>query len=46
MYNDPAGQPKGDALVTYLKPESVDLAVKLLDETFFRDGSQVAAYFA
>jgi len=38
IYSDSLGQPKGDALVTYLKPESVDLAVKLLDETFLRDG--------
>jgi RNA recognition motif-containing protein len=38
IYSDAAGNPKGDALVTYLKCESVDLAVKLLDETAFRDG--------
>lgn len=44
IYSDSLGQPKGDALVTYLKPESVDLAVKLLDETFLRDGAQFAAF--
>nr|WJH19523.1 Tat-SF1 [Euglena gracilis] len=38
VYPDQEGKPKGDALITYLKPESVDLAVKLLDETVLRDG--------
>jgi HIV Tat-specific factor 1 len=33
MYFDENGQFKGDALVTYFKPESVPLAIQLLDET-------------
>jgi len=33
LYYDEAGNFKGDALVTYFKPESVPLAVQLLDET-------------
>ena len=33
MYEDDQGQFKGEALVVYLKPESVDLAVTLMDET-------------
>jgi HIV Tat-specific factor 1 len=33
--------PKGDALVTYFKPESVDLALTLLDESDFRPNVQI-----
>jgi len=33
MYYDEDGKFKGDALVTYFKPESVPLALQLLDET-------------
>jgi RNA recognition motif-containing protein len=33
LYHDENGQFKGDALVTYFKPESVPLALQLLDET-------------
>ena len=33
MYLDETGKFKGDALVTYFKPESVPLAIQLLDET-------------
>jgi HIV Tat-specific factor 1 len=40
MYEDDKGQFKGDALVVYFRPESVDLAVQMLDDTEFRLGSQ------
>ena len=33
MYYDDTGAFKGDALVTYFKPESVPLAIQMLDET-------------
>lgn len=36
LYKDSQGQLKGDALVTYFKPESVQLACTILDETHFR----------
>lgn len=40
MYEDDKGQFKGDALVVYFRPESVDLAVQMLDDTQFRPGSE------
>jgi len=33
LYYDEDGKVKGDALVTYFKPESVPLAIQLLDDT-------------
>lgn len=37
LYNDEStGAFKGEALVVYFKPESVDLAVQLLDDTYLR----------
>jgi HIV Tat-specific factor 1 len=36
MYNDESGQFKGDALVVFFKPQSVDMAIMLLDDTEFR----------
>jgi len=33
LYYDENGKFKGDALITYFKPESVPLALQLLDET-------------
>ncbi|KAL0212084.1 hypothetical protein RCL1_005710 [Eukaryota sp. TZLM3-RCL] len=38
LYQHPDGSLKGDAKVTFLRPESVDLAVSLLDDTHFRFG--------
>jgi RNA recognition motif-containing protein len=38
MYEDEAGKFKGEALVVYFRPESVDLAINMLDETDFRLG--------
>ncbi|ETN36549.1 uncharacterized protein HMPREF1541_08827 [Cyphellophora europaea CBS 101466] len=40
MYEDDKGQFKGDALIVYFRPESVDLAIQMLDDTEFRLGSQ------
>jgi HIV Tat-specific factor 1 len=36
MYTDADGNFKGDALVVFFKPQSVDMAVMLLDDTDFR----------
>ncbi|KAI5295787.1 hypothetical protein KEM52_000221 [Ascosphaera acerosa] len=38
MYEDGMGQFKGDALVVYFRPESVQLAVQMLDDTALRIG--------
>jgi HIV Tat-specific factor 1 len=38
MYEDDKGNFKGDALVVYFRPESVGLAVQMLDDTDFRLG--------
>ena len=38
IYYDDEGIPKGDALVTYLKEESVLLAVSMFDQSQFRPG--------
>ena len=38
MYNDENGNFNGEALVVYFRPESVTLAIQLLDETDFRLG--------
>ena len=38
MYTDDDGNFKGEALVVYLRPESVNLAIQMLDETDFRLG--------
>ena len=40
MYTDDNGKFKGEALVVYFRPESVNLAVQMLDETDFRLGVQ------
>lgn len=36
LYNDEQGRFKGDALVVFFKPQSVDMAIMLLDDTPFR----------
>lgn len=36
IYVDDGGRPKGDAVVKYALPESVDLAITLLDQSVFR----------
>lgn len=38
MYYDDKGEFKGEALVVYFRPESVNLAIQMLDETEFRLG--------
>lgn len=38
MYTDDEGRFKGDALVVYFRPESVNLAIQMLDDTDFRFG--------
>ncbi|KAJ5940779.1 hypothetical protein N7516_000947 [Penicillium verrucosum] len=40
MYNDENGNFNGEALVVYFKPESVKLAIDVLDETDFRLGTR------
>ena len=43
LYTDAAtGRFKGDALVVFFKPQSVDMAIMLLDDTDFRFGSESA----
>ncbi|KAH6657498.1 hypothetical protein BKA67DRAFT_190280 [Truncatella angustata] len=39
MYTDAEGQFKGDALVVFFKPQSVEMAIMLLDDTDFRYSS-------
>ena len=38
LYTDEQGAFKGDALVVYFRPESVNLAIQMLDDTDFRFG--------
>jgi HIV Tat-specific factor 1 len=38
MYTDGDGNFKGDALIVFFKPQSVDMAIMLLDDTDFRFG--------
>ncbi|RAL10486.1 U2 snRNP complex subunit CUS2 [Aspergillus homomorphus CBS 101889] len=38
MYNDDDGSFKGEALVVYFRPESVNLAIQMLDDSDFRLG--------
>ena len=38
LYVDDQGNLKGDAMVVYFKPESVQLAIQMLDDTDFRLG--------
>ncbi|OAA66717.1 nuclear mRNA splicing factor-associated protein [Niveomyces insectorum RCEF 264] len=39
LYTDAEGRFKGDALVVFFKPQSVDMAIMLLDDTPFRFGA-------
>lgn len=39
VYTDTQGKCKGDALVIYLRPESVDIAIALLDDVQLRQGA-------
>ena len=41
IYLNEQGIPKGDVLIIYLKPPSVDLAIQLLDETEIRPGHKI-----
>ncbi|RSL70666.1 hypothetical protein CEP53_001824 [Fusarium sp. AF-6] len=36
LYTDPDGNFKGDALIVFFKPQSVEMAIMLLDDTDFR----------
>lgn len=38
LYKDAEGNFKGDALIVFFKPQSVDMAIMLLDDTEFRFG--------
>lgn len=40
LYQDDNGNAKGDALVVYFRPESVNLAIQMLDDTDFRLGEE------
>jgi HIV Tat-specific factor 1 len=39
MYENEKGQFKGDALIVYFRPESVNLAIQMLDDTSLRFGN-------
>ena len=39
LYQNDGGAFKGDALIVYFRPESVNLAIQMLDDTHFRLGS-------
>ena len=41
IYRDEMGVCKGDGLFTYFKPESVDLALSLLDDGELRPGIRI-----
>lgn len=43
IYKDEKGRPKGEALVVYFRPESVQLAIDMLDDTDFRLGQSSAS---
>lgn len=38
MYNDKNGKFSGEALVVFFRPESVSLAIQMLDDSNFRLG--------
>lgn len=41
LYSDEEGNPKGDALIVYLREESVTLALNILDESEIRPGHKI-----
>jgi HIV Tat-specific factor 1 len=41
IYVDDEGNPKGDALITFLNPASVELAIQLLDDTEIKPGYKI-----
>ena len=41
LYNDEEGKLKGDALIVYLREESVNLALSILDESEIRPGVRI-----
>jgi HIV Tat-specific factor 1 len=43
LYTDDQDRFKGDALVVYFRPESVELAIQMLDDTDFRLGQELPA---
>ncbi|KAK5132902.1 hypothetical protein LTR08_008348 [Meristemomyces frigidus] len=43
LYNNEDGKFKGDALIVYFRPESVPLAISMLDDTDFRLGQKVVS---
>ena len=38
LYTDSEGNPKGDALIVFFKPQSVEMAIMLVDDTTLRPG--------
>ena len=42
IYFDDEGNPKGDAMITFLMEESVELAVSLFDQSQFRQNCQIS----
>lgn len=41
LYTDEENKPKGDALIVYLREESVNLALNILDESEIRSGNKI-----
>jgi len=41
LYKDETGKVKGDAVVTYYRPESVNLAIQLLDDSEIKPGRKI-----
>ena len=41
MYKDESGRLKGDARIGYVKPESVELAIQMMDNSEFSPGHQI-----
>eukprot|EP01100_Stratorugosa_tubuloviscum_P000940 TRINITY_DN1206_c0_g3_i1.p1 TRINITY_DN1206_c0_g3~~TRINITY_DN1206_c0_g3_i1.p1 ORF type:complete len:307 (+),score=148.57 TRINITY_DN1206_c0_g3_i1:1186-2106(+) len=41
IYKDEKGNPKGDCLITYLRNESIGLAIQMLDESYIDDTNKI-----